>query len=1248
MDHLPGDDCPAQIKRLRARLGLTQAALAERLGVSFPTINRWERGKSRPSQLSWSQILKLAGVEEAARVCEPEPPPYTAKPPVLDFTAGHDVVRVLVEGERLSFGHLANPAFATEIASIDPLPHQRIAVYDHMLRQARLRFLLADDAGAGKTIMTGLYIREMLSRRLLKRILIVPPAGLIGNWQRELSVLFSLQFEIVSGSDARTGNPFTGPSSNRLIVSMDTLAGKRMFARLQEEDVKPYEVVVFDEAHKLSCDRGADFRVRKTDRYCLAEAIAGVHTGDQAWRLSWHAQHLLLLTATPHMGKDYPYYALWRLLEPEVLATIEAFDQFPPGHRKQHFIRRTKEEMVKLTGEPLYPRRIADTLAYDLAQGDLSAASGAAQAGVSEQRLYDETTKYLQHVYNRAKLLNQSAARLAMGVFQRRLASSTYALLRSFERRIEKLSAVIDDVQAGRITMEQLQTLQRRISEDDDVLESKTADDESTENGQEENEVAEGKLLQGVIAASLADLLAEQKQVEQLRGLAQRVHDLGQESKFDKLQAVITDHKFAGEKLIVFTEHRDTLDFLVRRLGGLGYTGQIAMIHGGMHYTERQEQVERFRKRSGEGGARFMVCTDAAAEGINLQFCWIMINYDVPWNPARLEQRMGRIHRYGQKHDPVIILNLVAPSTREGRVLKTLLDKLEKIRKQLKSDKVYDSIGRIFTDVSIKAYMELAVLGDPAAIAKELDGRLTKEQVQALAERERRLFGNGGDVQKELPRLQKSIEQETFFRLLPGYVRRFISSAAPLVNIQVDGDLGGVFALRPTKKGAVDRLLPALEVYPAHQRKNLSVLRPEDLSACGPAQAGRETCVWMHPGEPVFERFREIVRGRLGQDALRGSVFVDPTAQKPYLFHLARLTVVRKPDSEIEELGQEETVECRLVGVRQAEGAEVSLCPVEHLLLLRGGHGLPPEAQRLAVVAKQHRDLAQAFLTERLARTMAVESRSRLLNTLGERETFVKRGFDFQEAELAAARAKLSQKARDLPAPQSAAARQAGGNKAAAQHLSEIRKQQRALSQRRDRALAILRREPELIVPGAVEFIAHALVVPSTDQADIERHQAHVEQIAMDLVRAFEEAAGAKVRFVHTPELARAAGLPDHPGFDVLSMRPSNLSAVPACLRRQGTAQAGDRRCIEVKGRAGTGEIEVTDNEWARACNLRGDYWLYAVYHCATPTPQMVRVQDPFEKLLVRPFTKTQIVETVRELGGVRIAQAQVLAAGEL
>src|SRR5438309_7162396 len=195
--------------------------------------------------------------------------------PALDFTADPAAVRALAEGERLSFGHLANPAFATEISQIDPLPHQRIAVYDHMLKQERLRYLLADDAGAGKTIMTGLYVREMLSRRLMKRILIVAPAGLIGNWRREMEKLFSLAFRVVAGSDARHENPFVGPESDRIIISVDTLAGPRGFARLKETNVVPYDLVVFDEAHKLAAKQEADLYVRKTERYSLAEALAG-------------------------------------------------------------------------------------------------------------------------------------------------------------------------------------------------------------------------------------------------------------------------------------------------------------------------------------------------------------------------------------------------------------------------------------------------------------------------------------------------------------------------------------------------------------------------------------------------------------------------------------------------------------------------------------------------------------------------------------------------------------------------------------------------------------------------------------------------------------------------------------------------------------------------------------------------------------------------------------------------------------
>ena len=217
------DNYSVRIRRFRERLGLTQVELAARLGVSFATVNRWENGQTKPSPLAWSQILKFDGDDTAGS----KPQTESIGTPATDFTGSADVVRVLAEGERLSFGHMFNPAFATEVSQIDPLPHQRIAVYEHMLKQFPLRFLLADDAGAGKTIMSGLFIREGKARRLIKRVLIVAPAGLIGNWKSELATLFSLQFHIVTGADAKNSNPFTGANSDCVIVSVDTLAGTK-------------------------------------------------------------------------------------------------------------------------------------------------------------------------------------------------------------------------------------------------------------------------------------------------------------------------------------------------------------------------------------------------------------------------------------------------------------------------------------------------------------------------------------------------------------------------------------------------------------------------------------------------------------------------------------------------------------------------------------------------------------------------------------------------------------------------------------------------------------------------------------------------------------------------------------------------------------------------------------------------------------------------------------------------------------
>ena len=1191
------------IKRTRQVAGLTQAQLAKLIGVSYASVNRWENGQSRPNNLAWQRLI---GLELSSQPDDGEklhPPAQVGASNGLDFSAAPEVVSALSEAHRLTYGYLFNPTFASETSLIDPLPHQRLAVYEHMLQQSPLRFLLADDAGAGKTIMTGLYVREMLARRLIHRVLIVPPAGLVGNWEREMRTLFRLQFRVVSGSDARSGNPFVGAESQLVIVSVDTLAGERMFAHLSDAATEPYDLVVFDEAHKLSADRQPDFRVRKTERYRLAEALAGAGPDSARWELPWPAQHLLLLTATPHMGKDFPYYFLWRLLLPEALSTYEAFERFPTDSRKRHFIRRTKEELVHFDGSPLYPERRCDTLSYELTQG-----TG------SEQELYDETTDYIRSHYNRAKVLNRSAARLAMSVFQRRLASSTYALLRSFERRLEKLEDMIERIRDGRLTEEELARQQRRLNDIEDVFESTTADEQVPgEDDTDPLEEFEEQALGGVIGLSLAELEAERIKVNGLLDKARSLFDSREESKFEKLREVLRDPDYSGEKFIVFTEHRDTADFLVRRLEGLGFTGQVALIHGGLPYPERERQVEFFRRPDAEEGANFLVATDAAGEGINLQFCWLMVNYDIPWNPARLEQRMGRIHRYGQTHDPVVVVNLVAGSTREGRVLKTLLDKLETIRRQLQSSKVFDVVGRIFEGVSIKDYIEQTLAdGETDQAVASLDGTLTEGQVRAIQERERTLFGPGGDVAKELDRLNNTVEQEVYRRLLPGYVRRFVDKAASLLDLRIEGDLDSTFRLVPIQPRALDPLLSSLEIYAQGNQDRLTVYRPDRTTAG----------LWMHPGEAVFDSLSTSVVGRFGNEGLKGAVFVDPYATQPYLFHMALVSVEQAQRSQAvpkvaslteaseNVLPKTGLVESRLVGLRQTRDGSVEEAPVEHLLLLKGAGDFALGSEPLALAAPLLLQEAKEFAGDIVTGGMVRAHRKRIIDDLDDRMGFVARGFDYQAAELAAARSRLNERI------------QAGDHRVR-EELARVRERQRSLAAARERRLDDMRDEPNRIRPGEVEFLVHALVVPSQDPDGTEQYDADVETIAVEVATAYEERFNAQVMDVSRPELARKAGLTDWPGFDLLSRRPTAVD------------NPSKELAIEVKGRRGYGGIEMKDNEWANACNLRGKYWLYVVFDCATAHPRLVRVHDPFGKLLAKTrestaytITESQILET--------------------
>ena len=1157
------------VKTKRRARGWTQGELAKRLGMTNVTISRWEKGRVEPSPMFWEKFLDVIGEKSENNMRTGRP----VQPQAVDFMGDGLAVRAMVEGERLAFGHLANPAFATEVSKIDALPHQRIAVYEHMLKQPRLRFLLADDAGAGKTIMTGLYIREMLARRLIQRILIVPPAGLVGNWQNELRELFGMEFAVVTGADlaARNSNPFsTGPNCDHVICSVDTLRGERAFLRLAEAGVMPYDLVVFDEAHKLSARQDPDFTVRRSARYELAEALAGVANRQTEWNLGWSARHLLLLTATPHMGKDYPFFALWKLLDPQTFSTIDAFQAMPRESRERFFIRRTKEEMVTFEGKPLYPRRTTDTFSYDLTQGP-----------VSEQALYDQTTDYLRFIYNRAKMLNKTAAQLALGVFQRRMASSTYALLRSMERRLAKLDGVIQDVVAGRIDLVKLAKQAERLREDDDPFEGRTADEEQERDGEEENERSEGEILGSFVATTIADLEIEKEHVAKLLVLARKVQELGHESKFEKLRGIIEDKRFRNEKLLVFTEHRDTMTYLKSRLDGLGFTGQVASIHGGMNYVERGEQVAFFKKPIEDGGARIMVCTDAAGEGINLQFCWVMVNYDVPWNPARLEQRMGRIHRYGQKKSEVFIINLIAGKTREGKVVKILLDKLEAIRKELKSEKVFDVIGRIFEGKSITDYMRRSLDGeDMDQLALDLGGQLTKEQVVAIAERERRLYGDGGDVARQLPALKEKMATEVYSQLLPGYVRQFVQDASPLLHLRLSPLEENRFRLIPTRPRALDPLLPMLEAKTGDYF-DITFSRPE---------RGVDGPVWIHPGEPVFDQLRELVNFAAMPHAMRGAVVVDPSSNHSYLLHLASVTILRRADPSLAALKGDEVLEQSLVAVRQHEDGTMTVRPIEEFLLLepRTG-GLPLDAQRLAVSAQGRLEEARDFMVATVAKEFAQKHRDRLNADLASRIEFLRQGFFYEQKELVQSRTVWSKRRND-------------GHPSAEREIARIRDLQRAWEARSQDAEQTVLREPALIGVGPVEFLAHVLVRPAANDEESMRYDAEVERVAMELVMAHERALGARVQDVHSPELSLLAGLNSPwPGFDVLSHRPD-----------------GKRRCIEIKGRARLGNIHISTNEWAAAANRREEYWLYAVFDCASAAPRMVAVQDPFEKLVER------------------------------
>src|SRR6058998_3114613 len=663
------------------------------------------------------------------------------------FDGDGALFRLVSEAQRIRLAHLFDPVLAVHTSVVDPLPHQITAVYESMLPRQQLRFLLADDPGAGKTIMAGLFIKELIIRGDLQRCLIVCPGSLSEQWQDELSRRFQLPFDILTNDKleaARTGNWFL---ENPLVIArLDKLSrSEDVQQKLQAPDCR-WDLVVCDEAHKLSATFFGG-EIKYTRRYKLGQLLAPL------------TRHFLLMTATPHNGKEEDFQLFLALLDGDRFE-----GRFRDGvHQVEvsDLMRRmVKENLRKFDGTPLFPERIAHTVPYRLSN--------------AEAQLYKAVTDYVREEFNRAEALQNDkragTVGFALTILQRRLASSPEAIYQSLRRRRERLESRLRELELLQRGGEVAPVLPAAVPalDAEDVEDLEDAPDNEVEAAEEEI------LDQATAARSIAELKTEIESLGRLESLALGVRRGGEDRKWRELAGLLgeifTPSGIGGraaeatapygagaispptpsprQKLVLFTEHRDTLNYLESRIATLlGRREAIVIIHGGMGREERMKAQESFRH---DPEVQVLLATDAAGEGINLQRAHLMVNYDLPWNPNRLEQRFGRIHRIGQT-EVCHLWNLVAEDTREGAVFRRLFEKLDEQRRAL-GDQVFDVLGESFRGASLRDLLIEAVrYGDKpevrARLFEKVKDKLDHKHLQGLLE-ERALAQDTMDVSR--------------------------------------------------------------------------------------------------------------------------------------------------------------------------------------------------------------------------------------------------------------------------------------------------------------------------------------------------------------------------------------------------------------------------------------------------------------------------------------------------------------------
>jgi len=1036
------------------------------------------------------------------------------------FDVDGALLRLVSEAYRIHLAHLFDPVLAVHTSLIDPLPHQITAVYDEMLTRQPLRYLLADDPGAGKTIMAGLLIRELVVRGDVRRCLICAPGSLTEQWQDEMWAKFQLDFTILTREmveTARSGNPFA--EQDLIIVRLDQVSrSDELQARLQQTD---WDLVVCDEAHKMSASFfGGD--LKETKRYRLGKLLGDI------------TRHFLLMTATPHNGKEENFQLFLALLD------ADRFEgRFRDGVHKvdvSDLMRRmVKEKLLKFDGKPLFPERRAYTVNYQLS--------------TEESTLYDAVTEYVRQEFNRADQFENDGRKgtvgFALTILQRRLASSPEAIYLSLKRRRERLEKRLKETQRERALTLQDEGMTFNEEDWDDFDDAPDA----------ESERIESELVDSATAArTVVELEAEILSLRALEGLALKLRRSGTDRKWMELLHLLQDtpemrDPVRGQrKLVIFTEHRDTLSYLEERLKTLiGRTEPIVCIHGGMGRDARRTVEDQFRNNP---DVFILLATDAAGEGINLQRAHLMVNYDLPWNPNRLEQRFGRIHRIGQT-EVCHLWNLVAGETREGAVYQRLLKKLEAERSAL-DGQVFDVLGELFQDTSLRKLLVEAVrYGDDPKVRARLehavDNALDRDRVRDLLERGS-LAQTSMDT-TQIMRIREDMERASARRLQPHYIKAFF--------LQAFEHLGGTLHERESGRYTINNV-PAVIRNWAKDR-GLGAISTKYERICFEKSlihlSDKLPAMFICPGHPLLDATIGLMLERERDTLKRGGILIDetdPGHEPRVLFYLDQAIQDSIPAKS---------------GERRVISREVHFVEIDSMGTVREAGGAPYLDYRPAdadEIAQLNGLLDQEWLRgknlEKRATAYAVENLiPRHLGRVRQRR------IELIDKTEAAVQERLTKEINywDLRAAELRAAEHAGRINA---RLNSQRAQERAdrLAERLKQRKAQLAQErqisaaPPIVVGGALIIPIGLLLGEKTPPEILDRRI--TEQIAMRAVMEAEIALNNHPRDVSAHNL----------GYDIES--------------RDG--ETGRLRFIEVKGRrAGAETVTLTYNELYRALN---------------------------------------------------------------